>query len=319
LASAAALGLGMALGLGGAVGFASAGQGHTLRHTSQASGNLPSISPAHGKRFVPALGDWEGTANGFPASFRLSYGRDSRGNLSYGLDTLVALRPAGCPVSSSRYAEDVISSTRVNPLGRAGSLGLSRFGFGGAMRAARTATLSTRYRLGSCSGTLNWHMHPATRTPVQDGLWHLHYPGGESSSFRVQAGGRLASQIDVAPALKRCNGVSGQYDLFIGPNGRAGTSQRGLRASIRFTRRGGSGQIDGAGSGCAKGPFHFSVSGPEASNQPRRGPGASERRPGRVSRRPSPPGAGARGRGRSPRGSSGSGRRTPAPRIPAPN
>jgi hypothetical protein len=232
--------------------------------SGQGSGNHPSISVPGGGRFVPALGDWEGTANGFPASFRLSYGPDANGDLNYGLDRLVALRPAGCPVSSSRYSEDVISARRLNPFGAAGSLGLSRFKFGGAMQGARKATLSTRYRVGGCSGTLTWHMRPATRTPVQDGVWRLHYSGGGSSRFRVQSGGRLASQIDVPAALERCNGVSGQYDLFIGPNGRAGISRPRLRASIRFSRRGGSGQVDDPGGGCANGPFRFTVSGPRS-------------------------------------------------------
>jgi hypothetical protein len=251
-------------GLGTALGLASAGQGQPLPRAAGGSGKHPSISVAGGKRVVPALGDWEGIANGFPASFRLSYGPDANGNLNYGLQTLVALRPVGCPVSSSRYAEDVLSARRLNPLGPAGSLGLSRFEFGGALQGARTATLSTRYRIAGCSGTLTWQMRPATRTPVQDGVWRLHYPSGASSRFRVQAGGRLASQIDVPSALKRCNGVSGQYDLFIGPNGRGSISQHRLRASIRFTRRGGSGQIDGPAGGCANGPFHFTVSGPRS-------------------------------------------------------
>jgi hypothetical protein len=153
----------------------------------------------------------------------------------------------------------VLSSRLVNPLGRSGSLGLSRFGFGGDLLGARSATLSRGYRIGSCSGTLTWHMRPGVRRPIQGGLWRLRYADGGSSGFRVQAGGRLATKIDIPAALTSCNGVSGQVDLFIGPGGQASLSQRRLKVSIHFSRRAGTGQIDG-GSGCSNGPLRFRVS-----------------------------------------------------------
>jgi hypothetical protein len=243
--------------LGSTLVLAGAGQGQSVAR-ARPDAPRPTVSSKSGHRFAPALGDWEGTANGFPASFRLRFGGAPSGGRTYGLDELVALSPVGCPVSSSHYAEHVLSSRLVNPLGRSGSLGLSKFGFGGDLFGARSATLSRRYRTGSCSGTLTWHMRPAVRRPVQDGLWQMRDAAGHSSVFRVQAAGRLATRIEIPAAVTRCSGVSGRLDLFIGPGGLATISQRRMRMSIRFTRRDGTGQIDGRG--CANGPLRFRVS-----------------------------------------------------------
>jgi hypothetical protein len=220
----------------------------------------PAVSNAKGKLFLPALGDWEGSVNGFPASFRLRYAHTASGALRYGLDKLAVLRPASCAVSPSRYQEDLIDSVNPNPLGRSGSLGLGRFGFGGQLNGARSATLTKRYRVDSCMGTLSWHMHPAKRVAVQDGRWRIRYRNGASGTFRVEAGGRVAAGIDIPSAVTDCNRLGGQFDLFIGPNGQAGLSQPNLRASIRFTKRRGSGTVDGGGRSCDKGPLRFNVS-----------------------------------------------------------
>jgi hypothetical protein len=239
------------------LGGAGAGYAQTVRHTSQGS-SRPPITLRSGTSFRPTLGDWEGTVNGLPASFQLSYGQTR--SAGYGIDDLVALRPAGCPATAGHYVEDVIASTVATPLRAHGSLGLSRLKFGGSLSGGRTATLTRRYRVGGCTRTLRWTMHPATRRAVTDGVWKVSYNGGGSGRFHVLAGGRLATALAVPTAMTRCNGLAGKFDLFIGPSGTARLSQTGLRATIQFTRRGGNGRINSDGAGCAGGPFRFRVS-----------------------------------------------------------
>jgi hypothetical protein len=223
------------------------------------SAQAPTINPGQGKPFVPTLGDWEGTANGFPASFSLVH--TNRGGVrGYGINDVVALRPNGCPTASYRYSEAVIQSKLGAPLGSGGSLGLSRFGFGGNFVGARSATMSGRYRSGSCSGKLSWNMHPAKRTLVQAGAWRVRFADGESGSFNVLASGRLASSIEVPSALTSCDGVTGAVDLFIGTSGLAKVSQPNVHASIQFGRRSATGVFNAGGQGCADGPFHFTAS-----------------------------------------------------------
>ncbi len=242
----------------GAVLLASAAVGYaqTVRQASPAA-RAP-ITLRSGKSFRPTLGDWEGTINGLPASFDLSYGQTS-GAARYGLDDLVALRPTGCPAIAGHDTADVLASTVATPLGANGSLGLSRFKFGGSLSGARSAALTRKFRVGGCTRTLSWTMHPATRRTVTDGVWRAAYSTGATSTFRVQAAGRLATALTIPPAMTRCNGMAGDLDMFIGPNGTATLSQPGLRATIQFSRRGGSGHIDSDGTGCAGGPFGFSV------------------------------------------------------------
>jgi hypothetical protein len=248
----------IALAAGAAVlAFAAAGYAQPVRHAGSRASHPP-ITLRNGKSFRPTLGDWEGTINGLPASFAMSYGNTS-GATRYGLNDLVALRPAGCPATAGHDVADVLSSTVAAPLGANGSLGLSRFKFGGSLSAARAATLTRRYRVGGCSRTLSWTMHPATRRAVTDGMWTATYNGGATSTFRVLAAGRLATAVTIPPALTRCNGMAGKLDMFIAANGTATLSQAGLRATIQFTRKGGSGRIDSDGAGCAGGPFRFSV------------------------------------------------------------
>src|ERR1700729_2886223 len=60
----------------------------------------PAIVPRHGRSFVPVQGDWEGTADGFAASFNLVLDavRPQRaGGPQYGIQDLVMLRPLACP------------------------------------------------------------------------------------------------------------------------------------------------------------------------------------------------------------------------------
>jgi hypothetical protein len=247
----------IALAVGAALlASAAAGYAQTVPQASPAA-RTP-ITLRSGKSFRPTLGDWEGTINGLPASFELSYGHTS-GAARYGLDDLVAVRPAGCPAIAGHYMEDVLASTVATPLGANGSLGLSRFKFGGSLSGARSATLTRTFRVGGCTRTLSWTMRPATRRTVTDGVWTAAYSGGGTSTLRVQAAGRLATAVTIPPAMTRCNGLAGKFDMFIGSNGTATLSQPGLRATIQFTRRGGSGRINSDGTGCGGGPFRFSV------------------------------------------------------------
>jgi hypothetical protein len=221
-------------------------------------GSRASIRPHRGKPFVPALGDWEGTVNGFPASFDLRYD-GSRSGQKYGFDDVVALSPDVCPVTGTRYEVDVIASLRQTRLGGAGSLGLDGFGFGGGFTGAKTASLSKAYHLGSCSGRLTWRMHPSRRQPVQDGTWKLSFTDGESSQFQVVGRGRLATPITLPDELARCNQVSGEVATFIAANGAAKVSQPNVRLSMTFSRRSATGRLNGGGHGCPGGPFRLNA------------------------------------------------------------
>jgi hypothetical protein len=222
----------------------------------------PPIRPHTGKSFIPVLGNWEGTANGFPASFDLRY--DSklphrRGVPQYGITQLVTLRPSTCPVTRSRYRETLVTGRNPTEVGGFGSLGLTRFGFAGSFTKGTAAALSARYRNGSCSGTQVWHMRPVMRSRVDDGAWRLQFRDGESDIFNVQAGGRLATSIKLPQALTACNGIEGNVDLFIAANGRAQLSQRDVRVTMSFSRKTATGQLDAGGHGCSHGPINFTA------------------------------------------------------------
>ncbi|MFZ0040734.1 MAG: hypothetical protein WAK93_05465 [Solirubrobacteraceae bacterium] len=220
----------------------------------------PPIKPRRGKPFIPVLGNWEGTENGLSASFELRYDPslpDHPGVPKYGITQLVALRPENCPASNSPYRETLVTGRIPSEIARYGSLGLSRFGFNGAFKRASAAMLSGTYRNGSCSGTQVWHMRPVRRSTVDDGAWRLKFRDGETSTFSVQVGGRLATGLVLPQLLAACNGVHGRADVFIAASGRARVSESDLRISMRFSRKAASGELDAGGHGCPHGPFHF--------------------------------------------------------------
>ncbi len=220
----------------------------------------PTITPRPGRSFAPTLGDWEGTAAGFPASFELSLA-GVRATSGYALNHVVALRPDRCPTTPGRYSEAVIEAARGLPVSPKGALDLERFGFGGRLHAPRAATLTAGYRSsGACSGKLVWHMHPVRRRSVDDGVWRLRFGDGETGRFHVLAGGRLVSSIRLPSALARCNGATGAIDLFIAASGLAQVSQPDVRAAIRFRRRTAIGTVDSGGRGCPGGPLHLTAS-----------------------------------------------------------
>lgn len=215
----------------------------------------PTLQPRHGRPFVPVQGDWEGTANGFAASFNLvldATHRQTAGVPAYGVEDLVMLRPLTCPPDSAHYGESFLAGRLPSVLGDHGSLGLSRFGLEGRFTGARSARLSGRYSLPSCHGMLTWHLHPAIRRTVADGRWTVHYADGEHSTFRVQSGGRLARAIRLPRSIAACNGLTGAIDLFVGTRGGSALTQAGVTLKLRFANGRATGTL--AAQGCSGGP-----------------------------------------------------------------
>jgi hypothetical protein len=218
----------------------------------------PTITPAHGKPFHPTLGDWEGTAGGFPVSFQVKLtSTPATATSHYSVNPVVALIPAGCPRVSYRYTGALINSKHGTAIGPHGQLGLTKLGFSASFTGPRSATVSSPP--GGHCGRLTWTLHPAKRAAVQSGTWRISLANGESSRFSVIGNGRLATGVQLPQALTRCNGATGGVDLFIGPSGRAATDQPHVRASIRFARTTASGQINAGGKGCASGPLSFTA------------------------------------------------------------
>lgn len=213
------------------------------------------LTPGHGHPFAPVLGDWEGTVNGSPVSFEVGVAPGARPRFT--LDHLVALHPTTCPIASSSYSELIVTSARPTLVPISGSL--DSFGFTGRFSGRRTALLSSRYRVGRCSGRLRWTLHPARRAVVQDGVWHISYSDGETGRMRIVAGGRVLTALRIPQALERCSGTTGSIDLFIGAAGRAGLDAPHVRVSVRFSRRSASGRLNGGGAGCAGGPVRFTA------------------------------------------------------------
>lgn len=222
----------------------------TAPRTQPARPTPPAIQPKHGRPFIPVQGDWEGTANGFAASFNLvldAVHQQRAGVPRYGIQDLVMLRPLACPPDPAHYGESILGGRLPSALGDHGSLGLSRFGLLGQFTGNRSATLQARYSLRACHGMLTWHLRPAVRRTVADGTWTLH-SGSEQSTFRVRAGGRLATAIRLPKAIATCNGLQGTLDVFIGTQGGSSITQSGVTLKLRFSNGTATGTI-GAG-GC---------------------------------------------------------------------
>lgn len=217
---------------------------------SMAKPTPPAIQPRNGRAFIPVQGDWEGTADGFAASFNLvldAVHQQRAGVPQYGIEDLVMLRPHACPPDPAHYSESILDGSLPSVLGAHGSLGLTRFGLNGRLTARRSATLQARYNVRSCHGMLTWHMHPAVRRTVANGMWTVHYSGGEHSTFRVRAGGRLATAIRLPRATAACNGLQGTLDLFIGIQGRSAITQSGVTLKLRFANGHATGTLSATG------------------------------------------------------------------------
>jgi hypothetical protein len=250
MAAVTALGLTLA-------GATSTGARSLLSRTAHAAkAHSTPITPAHGARFVPQLGDWEGRANGFPASFELlSVPRfQTLHHLPpYGYTDLAVLEPNSCPPSAGRYSESSIALGSPLEFGRRGGFGLTPVGFGGGLQAAHSALLETNFRVGSgqhCSGRLVWHLHPANRIAVRDGRWKARFSDGETSTFNVHDGGRLATRLRLPHALEHCGGMFGALDAFIGARGNAGVSQAKLDLGMHFSGSAATGRLSVPGASC---------------------------------------------------------------------
>lgn len=220
----------------------------------------PAVQPEHGRSFIPVQGDWEGTADGFAASFNLivdAVRQQRAGVPRYGIQDFVMLRPLACPPDPAHYGESILSGRLPSVLGDHGSLGLDRFGLAGALTGRRSATLAAGYSLPSCHGTLSWSMHPAVRRTVANGTWSVRYSDGEHSRFHVQAGGRLATSINLPHSIARCNGLMGTLDVFIGINGGSAITQSGVTLTLRFANGRAAGALSAPG--CSGGPIRMTA------------------------------------------------------------
>jgi hypothetical protein len=235
-----------------AVAWLAAGGGASARLVKPTP---PAVQPTQGRSFIPVQGDWEGTANGFAASFNLildAVQRQRAGVPEYGIQDLVMLRPLACPPEAAHYGESVLGGRLPSVLGDHGALGLSRFGLEGTLTGARSATLAAPYSLPSCHGTLTWHMHPAVRRTVANGTWTVHYADGEHATFLVRAGGRLATAIRLPHSISGCNGLEGSLDVFIGVRGGSAVTEAGVTLRLRFSNGTATGTLSAAG--CTGGP-----------------------------------------------------------------
>lgn len=210
----------------------------------------PIVSGNH--RYVPATGDWEGTADGFGASFELLYepGYAVYGSrvVQYGFEDLTVVQPAACPISPGQSGQEIIANHHISPVFAGGYLHAGKAGVYGGLTGARTAKLWVNFRRAQvpgspgCRRTLIWHLHPAHRRPVQDGLWKLRFSDGETGSFTVAGGGRVASGL-AFPQNFTC-GLGG-INLFIGPDGHSFYGDASVNVALRFAQRSASGTMSG--------------------------------------------------------------------------
>jgi hypothetical protein len=226
-----------------------------LAPTAAAHPRRPAIR-VHGHRFVPVTGDWEGTADGYPASFELSYAPFY--SIPYGLNDLVRMAPTSCPAGVLPPVSPVIDGGGLASLDPGGSLGADRYNVHGGLTGARTATLWSKITYAgtvppTCVRRLTFRMHPARRTKVDDGTWSLRYTGGGAQKLSVTGGGRLASPLAIPPSTDVCypnyptppGELGDSLQLFIGRSGVA-TSQfgyYGIAATLRFRKTTLSGQL----------------------------------------------------------------------------
>jgi hypothetical protein len=237
-------------------------------HAPAVSANgAPITSPGHG-RFVPKVGDWEGTVGGYPASFELAFEPSylAFGLPPYGYQNLTTVVPDSCPTAPDRYSVGVIGEHDVTPLGVGGSFPLARDGITGAISGPSSAALSRRFDTSGgsakpgCRGALTWAMHPAVRQPVDDGAWALRFAGGETQAFSVSGGGRLALGIVFPASLGRCGGPQGDVNLFIGPGGAASVKRPHGALALRLGFTGATtatGQVTARTERC--GAFHLAM------------------------------------------------------------
>ncbi|MHB1809477.1 MAG: hypothetical protein ACYCU0_09280 [Solirubrobacteraceae bacterium] len=244
---------------------------------------------------MPVLGDWEGTmSNGYPVSLQLvhdpSLAKRYGGN-GYAVEDLSLLTPGvdpnlpGCPYSSP--TAEVLDEGLPQPLGAYGAFDLSGSDMSGGLTGPTSATLTAKQRFAAsagfpaeCDRAPTAALHPATRHKVDDGVWTLVFPAGESESFKVEGSGRLVSGIGFEPLTSRCGGISGAVNLFIAPEGSASESKpEQFTVALTFTTRtAASGQMSLGSAGACSVPVSAKLTTP-ASMAPATGAARQVMRP----------------------------------------
>ncbi len=228
-----------------------------------------------GRSFVPALGDWSGSENGYPVSFQLLY----KPRLGHHYDSspyfftdVAVLEPEvdthapGCPMvgASAGFFDEGIDE----PLRAGGTLTLTN---GADVRLRITGphtavvSLADVYPKSSgvpaaCNRRLSGAVRADKRRKVTDGTWSLQGSSagaGAGSTFTVRAGGRVASGVEFPTLPSTCGNSSiGSLVLYIEPDGKATLSKAGAYSiALDFTGPGSaSGQMSfGTGAECALG------------------------------------------------------------------
>jgi hypothetical protein len=197
---------------------------------------------AAGHRFAPVLGDWEGTSGGLHASFEIVANQSFStryGTPSFGLTDLVAMQPVVHGGILTTTAVASLAENVVSPVLRNG-------GFGGPsdINGGLTARTKAWVRTRSGSTTILWHLHPATRRAVRQGLWRLRFSDGETAQVHVVAGGRVLDSTAFPPAaLLACGIHGGSPDLdFISPAGAVSDPQPRYGLTFKLALRASFGQ-----------------------------------------------------------------------------
>ena len=208
----------------------------------------PPIHSGH-SRFVPVIGNWDGSADGFAASFELAYEPSYRFDgplvVPYGFANLVLLNPGFDPDTCSDKGEpvsqEIIGENDFTPVYKGGSFHLSSERLRGGLVGARSAQLSTVISLPGCRPVrLTWRLRPVHRRVVRDGVWELRFSDGEHEKFTVVAGGRAVPEIGF-PSGYPCE--SGGVGLFLQANGRGTARADSTVVTLQFARNRATGEM----------------------------------------------------------------------------
>lgn len=225
------------------------------------------LHPAGQPAFVPRLGDWEATTQGFHASFELVRNRRNLvyGAAAYGIYDLVLSEPATCPTDATAVALTSAGSPRLQLLvSRAGAFPYRQGRRIGALTGTRsalvTAAVGTFGQGTTCRTHLRWRLQPTRRLPVTDGPWTISFSDGEHNHTTVSGGGR-ATSLGLPNVAATCAGVPGPIaqggvDIFIPSNRRVDETlpeSGGATLQLLWTftsRTAGSGSLTANAPGC---------------------------------------------------------------------
>ncbi len=226
------------------------------------------MRPPHRRPYTPVLGDWEGIAEGMPISFRLVYRPKYLAvhDAPYGYEDLVLVRHGfnaeepGCAPAYSGTSQEGSADGIVSPIAASGIFESPGFSAKGGLTGPRSAVFQREEsalpigRYGqACRRVITWHLHPAHRLPVADGEWTLKFASGETETFRVLAGGRVASGIGLPSMPPECGAPAGGVELFIAAGGSSSHEEPEYATKIEITFSGSSasGQMSfGSSPGC---------------------------------------------------------------------